>query len=42
MTAAQVNIPETELPATAPAQYIMRRGDILWAISGKYLRRPYR
>ncbi|MBR7513802.1 LysM peptidoglycan-binding domain-containing protein, partial [Mycobacterium tuberculosis] len=42
MTAAQAGIPEAELSATAPAQYTVRRGDTLWAISGKYLKRPYR
>lgn len=42
VTAAQAGIPETELSATAPAQYTVRRGDTLWAISGKYLKRPYR
>ncbi|MFT0735983.1 LysM peptidoglycan-binding domain-containing protein [Ralstonia sp. L16] len=41
-TAAQAGIPESELSATAPAQYTVRRGDTLWAISGKYLKRPYR
>ncbi|WP_343660153.1 LysM peptidoglycan-binding domain-containing protein [Ralstonia sp.] len=41
-TSAQAGIPESELSATAPAQYTVRRGDTLWAISGKYLKRPYR
>jgi len=41
-TAAQAGIPESELSATAPAQYTVRRGATLWAISGKYLKRPYR
>jgi len=41
-TAAQAGIPESELSVTAPAQYTVRRGDTLWAISGKYLKRPYR
>lgn len=40
--AAQAGIPESELAANAPAQYTVRRGDTLWAISGKYLKRPYR
>ncbi|PLT16385.1 MULTISPECIES: LysM peptidoglycan-binding domain-containing protein [Ralstonia] len=40
--AAQAGIPESELAANAPAQYTVRRGDTLWAISGKYLQRPYR
>jgi nucleoid-associated protein YgaU len=41
-TAAQAGIPESELSTRAPAQYTVRRGDTLWAISGKYLKRPYR
>ncbi|GCB04883.1 LysM peptidoglycan-binding domain-containing protein [Ralstonia sp. SET104] len=41
-TAAQAGIPESELSTSAPAQYTVRRGDTLWAISGKYLKRPYR
>ncbi len=40
--AAQAGIPESELAANAPTQYTVRRGDTLWAISGKYLKRPYR
>ncbi|MFX7829167.1 LysM peptidoglycan-binding domain-containing protein, partial [Acinetobacter baumannii] len=40
--AAQTGIPESELATSAPAQYTVRRGDTLWAISGKYLKRPYR
>lgn len=40
--AAQAGIPESELAASAPAQYTVRRGDTLWAISGKFLKRPYR
>lgn len=41
-TAAQAGVAESELAANAPAQYTVRRGDTLWAISGKYLKRPYR
>ena len=39
---AQQGIPEQELPANAPAQYTVKRGDTLWAISGMYLRHPWR
>lgn len=39
---AQQGIPEQELTANAPAQYTVKRGDTLWAISGMYLRQPWR
>lgn len=39
---AQQGIPEQELTANAPAQYTVKRGDTLWAISGMYLRHPWR
>lgn len=39
---AQTGIPESELAANAPQQYTVRRGDTLWAISGKFLKQPYR
>ena len=39
---AQQGIPEHELTANAPAQYTVKRGDTLWAISGMYLRQPWR
>lgn len=39
---AQQGIPEQELTANAPTQYTVKRGDTLWAISGMYLRQPWR
>lgn len=41
VTIAQAGIPETKLPAIAPAQYTVRHDDTLWIISDKHLERPY-
>jgi len=40
--AAQSGVPESELAPGAPDIYTVKRGDTLWAISGMYLRRPWR
>lgn len=39
---AQQGIPTTELAPNAPSQYTVRKGDTLWDISGRFLRRPWR
>jgi len=39
---AQQGVPLSELSATAPDEYTVRRGDTLWGISGMFLRRPWR
>ena len=39
---AESGVPESELAANAPDIYTVKRGDTLWAISGLYLRRPWR
>ncbi|WP_296529107.1 LysM peptidoglycan-binding domain-containing protein [Rhodoferax sp.] len=39
---AQAGVPLSELAANAPEQYIVRRGDTLWAISGMFLRSAWR
>lgn len=44
-TAQQVaskGIPVDELSPNAPDVYVVKRGDTLWAISGLYLRKPWR
>jgi len=44
-TAQQVaarGVPLAELAANAPDTYVVKRGDTLWAISGMYLKRPWR
>ena len=39
---AQRGVPLEELSPDAPDRYTIKRGDTLWAISGLYLRRPWR
>ncbi len=39
---AQSGIPESELIANAPERYTIKRGDTLWAISGLYLKTPWK
>lgn len=39
---ASQGIPVTELAPSAPDVYVVKRGDTLWAISGLYLRKPWR
>ena len=39
---AESGVPESELAPNAPDVYTVKRGDTLWAISGLYLRRPWR
>jgi len=44
-TAQQVaarGVPMAELSPSAPDVYVVKRGDTLWAISGLYLKRPWR
>ena len=44
-TAQQVasrGVPLSELVSDAPDTYVVKRGDTLWAISGMYLKRPWR
>ncbi|MGP1630447.1 MAG: LysM peptidoglycan-binding domain-containing protein [Giesbergeria sp.] len=40
--AASKGIPIAELTPNAPDVYVVKRGDTLWAISGMYLRKPWR
>lgn len=39
---AQAGVPLSELSPDAPERYTIKRGDTLWAISGLYLKRPWR
>jgi len=39
---AETGVPESELTPNAPDIYTVKRGDTLWAISGLYLRQPWR
>ncbi len=39
---AQQGVPVADLAPNAPDVYVIKRGDTLWAISGMYLKRPWR
>jgi hypothetical protein len=39
---AQAGVPLSELSPNAPDEYTVKRGDTLWAISGMFLRSPWR
>ncbi|MDP3761299.1 MAG: LysM peptidoglycan-binding domain-containing protein [Ramlibacter sp.] len=39
---AQMGVPLSELAPNAPDEYTVKRGDTLWAISGLFLRTPWR
>ena len=39
---AQTGVPLTDLAPNAPDEYIVKRGDTLWAISGMFLKSPWR
>lgn len=39
---ARQGVPLSELAPNAPAEYTVKRGDTLWAISGMFLKRPWR
>src|SRR4029079_15370842 len=39
---AQAGVPLSELATNAPEEYTVKRGDTLWAISGLFLKSPWR
>ena len=39
---AQTGVPLSDLAANAPDEYTVKRGDTLWAISGMFLKSPWR
>jgi hypothetical protein len=39
---AKAGVPLSELAPDAPDTYVIKRGDTLWAISGKFLKSPWR
>ncbi len=39
---AQAGVPVADLAPNAPERYTVKRGDTLWAISGLYLKQPWR
>ena len=42
MSTAQANNPPPTIKADAPNRYIVKKGDTLWDISGRYLDSPWR
>lgn len=42
ITAAEANNPPPTIKADAPNRYVVKKGDTLWDISGKYLSSPWR